>query len=100
LPNFVFVFPASLEHLTIKHCDNAAVEPALKFLGGKLPRAFKAIKLEFSGHAAIKAQSIEGQVLVEQALERGIPLIREMLVNSPVDYEVWNEYGAVTRDAE
>lgn len=55
------MFPASLEHLTIKHCDNAIVEPVLEFLGDELPPGLKTITLEFRGDAAIKAQFTEGQ---------------------------------------
>jgi hypothetical protein len=69
--NFVSMFPASLEHLTIKHCDNAIVEPVLEFLGGELPPGLKAITLEFRVDAAIKAQFTEGRVLVEGAFGKG-----------------------------
>jgi hypothetical protein len=69
--NFVSVFPSSLEQLTIKHCDNAIVEPVMAFLQGELPQDLTSIDLEFSDDAAIKPQFLKGQFLVETALKKG-----------------------------
>jgi hypothetical protein len=90
--NFVSVFPSSLEHLTIKHCDNAIVEPVMEFLKGELPPRLKTIHLGFSGDSATKPQFVKGQILVERAFQRAVVLTRHILPITPLDCKFCKDY--------